>query len=186
MLANQISDHQPIFIRRKKQREAKSFTKITGRSMKNYNIHHFQSVILDDSRWEFFWDDKNDVGLLWDIMKDIIMDSANLCCPIKNIRLRDSTPAWFTKEVIEQINTKKEIMARILRTNNEGDHRLLRTQKRLVRNSLRIARQETIVTSLDENRTNPKRFWRCLNKTSVYAKGLPLDAQGLEIWEALF
>ena len=164
VLANQISDHQPIFIRRKKQREAKSFTKITGRSMKNYNIHHFQSVILDDSRWEFFWDDKNDVGLLWDIMKDIIMDSANLCCPIKNIRLRDSTPAWFTKEVIEQINTKKEIMARILRTNNEGDHRLLRTQKRLVRNSLRIARQETIVTSLDENRTNPKRFWRCLNK----------------------
>ena len=55
-------------------------------------------------------------------------------------------------------------MARIARTNNEEDHQLLRIQKRLVRNSLRIARQETVVTSLDENRTNPKRFWRCLNK----------------------
>ena len=163
VLSNQISDHQLIFIRRKNQREVKSFTKITGRSMKDCNKVHFQSVILDDNRWRNFWDTKNDVNILWEIMNEIIMDSMNLCCPIKKIRLRDSTPAWITKEVIEQINTKKDIMARIARTKNEEGHQLLHIQKRLVRNSLRIARQETIVTSLDKNRTNPKRFWSCLN-----------------------
>ena len=170
VLASQISDHQPIFIRRKKSRELKSFTTIWGRSMKNYNKDHFQNVILDDDRWRNFWCGDNDVNTLWSIMHEIIMDSANLCCPMKKIRLRDSTPAWFTREVIESINTKKDIMARIIKTNREEDHQLLRDQKRLVRNSLRSARQDTITTALDENRTNPKRFWRCLNKNFTLGK----------------
>ena len=131
--------------------------------MKNYNRVHFQSVILDNIRWRSFWDTNNDDNKLWDIMHEIILYSASLCCPIKRIWLRDSTPAWFTKEVIEMINTKKEILARILRTNMEEDHQLLRTQKRLVRNCLRLAWQETIITSLEENRTNPKRFCRSQN-----------------------
>ena len=171
VLANQISDHQPIFIRRKKIREPKSFSPIMGRSMKDYNPVYFQSVILDDPRWQGFWDINNSVNTLWDIMHRIILDSADLCCPMKRIRLRESTPAWFTKEVIELINAKKETMTRIVRTNTEADHQLLREQKRLVRNSLRIARQQTIVASLEENRTNPKRFWRCLNKNFALGKG---------------
>ena len=170
VLSNQISDHQPIFIRRKKLRESKTFSTIYGRTMRNYNRDHFQSVILDDNRWRDFWYGDNNVNTLWSIMHDIIMDSANLCCPMKKIRLRDSTPAWFTREIIEQINTKKEIMARITRTNREEDYQLLRDQKRLVRNSLRLARQDTIVTSLSENMTNPKRFWRCLSKNFALGK----------------
>ena len=170
VLSNQISDHQPIFIRRKKLRESKTFSTIYGRTMRNYNRDHFQSVILDDNRWRDFWYGDNDVNTLWSIVHYIIMDSANLCCPMKKIRLRDSTPGWFTREIIEQINTKKEIMARITRTNREEDHQLLRDQKRLVRNSLRLARQDTIVTSLSENMTNPKRFWRCLSKNFALGK----------------
>ena len=170
VLKNQISDHQPIFIRRKKTREPKAFSTIWGRTMKDYNPGLFQSVILDDGRWQSFWNVNNTVNTQWDIMHEIIKDSADLCCPMKKIRLRNCTPAWFTKEVIELINTKKEIMTRILKTNTEEDHRLLSEQKRLVRNSLRLARQETIVTSLEENRTNRKRFWRCRNKNFALGK----------------
>ena len=61
------------------------------------------------------------------------------------------------------MKTKKEIMVRLLQFNREEDHQLLRKQKRL-------ARQETIVTSLEENRTNPKRFWRCLDKNFALGK----------------
>ena len=109
-------------------------------------------------------------------MHDIIMDSANICCPLKKIRIRNSTPAWFTKEVIEMMNTKKDIMTRIVKTNRDEDQQLLREQKRLVRSSLRSARQETITTSLEENRTNPKRFWRCLNNN--FALGKRSDTTG--------
>ena len=31
--------------------------------------------------------------------------------------------------------------------------------------------QDTIISSLEENRTNPKRFWRCLNKNVALGKG---------------
>ena len=132
--------------------------------MKDYDKFLFQSVVRDDDRWQLFWEDHCDVNTLWDIMYKIIDDSAELCCPLKRIRIRDNTPAWFTKELIELINTKREIMACILKHNRKEDHLRLREQKRLVRNALRLARQETIIASLDENRANPQRFWRCLNK----------------------
>ena len=62
-------------------------------------------------------------------------------------------------------------MVRILKLNREEDHQLLQDQKRLVRNALKSARQETVVACLEENRTNPKRFWRCLNRNFALGKG---------------
>ena len=170
VMDNQISDHLPVFLIRKKTREAKSFTTIWGRSMKNYNADLYQSVVMTDARWRFFWDRENNVDNLWDIMLSIILDGANLCCPLKRIRLRDDTPAWFTKELVEMINRKKELMVEILRHNRGADHLLLRNQKRLVRNTLKRARQATIIATLEENRTNPKRFWRCLNRNFSLGK----------------
>ena len=84
VLGNQISDHQAIFIRRKKSREVLAFLTIWGRTMKDYNPVLFQNVIVDDERWKLLWDVNNDVNTLWDIMHEIINDSADLCCPLKS------------------------------------------------------------------------------------------------------
>ena len=86
------------------------------------------------------------------------------------MRLRDDTPAWFTKELLEMMNRKKELMTEILKHNREADHLLLREQKRLVRNTLTQARQISITATLDENRTNPKKFWRCLSDNFALEK----------------
>ena len=64
VLKNQISDHQPIFIRRKKIREVKSFSTTWSRSMKDYDKLLFQSVVKDDDRWQLFWDVHCDVNTL--------------------------------------------------------------------------------------------------------------------------
>ena len=110
------------------------------------------------------------MNALWAIMLEIIGESTDLCCPIKKIRVRNDTPAWFTKEVIELINTKREIMVRIGKEDRAEDHQLLCVYKRLVRTSLRKARQATIITSLEKNRVNPKRFRRILNKNLPMGK----------------
>ena len=169
VLNNQISDHLPVYLIRKKSREDKLFTKTWGRSMKNCNIDLYQSVISTDKRWRFFWNENNNVNVLWEIMLTVISDSADIFCPIKLIKLRDSTPAWFTRELLEMIDRKKELME-IQRYNREADYDLLREQKRLVRNTLKRARQVSIMETLEENRTNPKRFWRCLNRSFALGK----------------
>ena len=56
------------------------------------------------------------------------------------------------------INRKQELMRQIVNFNREEDHPLLHAQRRLVRNALKPARQETIITTLEENRTNPKKI----------------------------
>ena len=85
VLLDEISDHLPIFIRRKKGRERKSFTHIRGRSMKNYDKTLFQSVLVADKQWKLFWDAKPDVNILWDILLNIILNAVELMCPMKRI-----------------------------------------------------------------------------------------------------
>ena len=61
-------------------------------------------------------------------------------------------------------------MKQIVNFNREEDHPLLHAQRRLVRNALKPARQETIITTLEENRTNPKRSEDALIGTSLQAR----------------
>ena len=170
VLYNEISDHLPVFIIKKKEREIKTFSNIWGRTMKNYDIISFQSLITEHQAWESFWKPENDVNDLWEIMINIIREAADVLCPMKKIRIRNNTPAWFTKEIIELINRKKEITRLCLKSDKEEDFVKLREQKRLVRNSLRVARQEVIMSSLEENRSNSRKFWRCLNNNFFLCK----------------
>ena len=170
VLCNEISDHLPVFIIKKKEREVKTFSHIWGRTMKNYDVASFQNLIISHNSWKLFWKQGNNVNELWDIMINIIQEAANMLCPMKKIHIRDNTPAWFSKEVIELINRKKEITRLCLKQDREEDFAKLREQKRLVRNSLRKARQEVIMTSLEENRSNSRKFWRCLNNNFFLGK----------------
>ena len=43
-----------------------------------------------------------------------ILEATDLLCPFKGIKRRDSTPAWFSKELIEMINRTKELMKQYL------------------------------------------------------------------------
>ena len=51
---NQISDHLPIYLQRKKDSEVKTFSTTWGRSMRDYNAVLFQSVNTTYYRWRYF------------------------------------------------------------------------------------------------------------------------------------
>ena len=55
-----LSDHLPIYVVKKKEREQKEFKYIIGRSYKNYVKEDFQWDILDHYDWEIFWNVERD------------------------------------------------------------------------------------------------------------------------------
>ena len=132
VLDNEISDHLPIYLVKKKERETKSYMHSMGRCMKDYDKNLFQAHIVAHNDWRLFWRNSVDVNALWDIMINIIYEAADLLCPYKRIRVRDNTPAWFTKEIIEMINTKRDLTRTFVRYNRDEDHSLLKSQKKLV------------------------------------------------------
>ena len=159
-----ISDHLPIYLIKKKTRPIKSFKLIKGRTYKQYNKNNFVDLIKTDGRWAEYWNPTNDPDKLWDIMLDIIYRAADVLCPFVNIRIRDNTPGWYTREIIEEVNLKKHFAREFRKSNSVANYNNLMRSKRKLRRMLIIAKQDLIVTSLNENRNNPRRFWRIINE----------------------
>ena len=159
-----ISDHLPIYVIKKKSRPSKSFHVTEGRSYKNYNKEQFIELIMMDGRWENYWRPGNDPNTLWDIMLNIICTATDKLCPMVKLRVRNDTPGWYTKEIIEQVNLKKVFTREFRKSNSEINYNNLVDCKRKLSKMLRRAKQELITTSLHENRSNPRRFWRILNE----------------------
>ena len=159
-----ISDHLPVYLIKKKSRPVKSFRKIKGRSYKNYDKDLFGELLMLDKGWGEFWHAGNTPNILWDIMLKIIRRTADKMCPLVNIRIRDGTPGWYTREVIEQVNLKKVLTNEVRKSNTVLNYGKLLDCKRKLGKMLRKAKQELIVSSLNENRNNPRRFWRILNE----------------------
>ena len=101
-----ISDHQPVFVCKKKEKTKQTFSKTQGRTYKHYIKQDFENLILDDPRWVQFWDTKKAVDGLWNIMFQIIMDAADITCPIVNMKIRNGNPEWFCNEILEEIHLK--------------------------------------------------------------------------------
>ena len=192
-----ISDHLPIYLIKKKTRPIKTFDLIKGRSYKRYNKDIFVNLIKTDGRWAEFWIPHLDPNKLWDIMLDIIRRAADVLCPFVNIRIRDNTPGWYTKEIIEEVNLKKQYAMELQKSSSVANYNNLVYSKRKVRRMLNIAKQDLIVTSLNENRNNPRRFWRIINedlglnskKVSEKCSRLRISAdtiiQGIEVGDYL-
>ena len=81
-----ISDHELIFIIRKKHKILKEKATFKGRSYRNYDKVQFQ-MKLRDNDWEEFYGliDENEA---WDYMLDIVEESIEFFCPTKEIKIK--------------------------------------------------------------------------------------------------
>ena len=62
-------------------------------------------------------------------MSEIIRENADEQCPFKNIRFREDTPDWITKEIISEINYKDYLYRKAKKTNSAADWDLFKGQK---------------------------------------------------------
>ena len=158
VLQHMIADHFPIYLVKKKPRNDKAFTYSFGRSFKNYNVNDLQALITTNIKWRSFWNKTNDPNTLWEVMLHIITESIDVLCPMKRMRLRKNVPGWITKDTIEAISTKRDLLSTALKTELENDWDRFKHQKNLVRRMLTKAKQHVIVSALEENRKDPRRF----------------------------
>ena len=54
-----------------------------GRSYRKYVKENFQNDIINHLGWEHFWNGETDPEILWEVMENIILECANIHCPIK-------------------------------------------------------------------------------------------------------
>ena len=151
-----ISDHLPVYIIKKKHRIKREYAKVKGRPMKKYDKEHFQSLVLNDHRWDKFWYVES-VKEKWEIMLQIMIVSLNTVLPLKTMRIPKNSPAWLTPEIIDMIDMKNKLF-KLAKIDNTR-WKTYRNQKHLVNRTIKREKRNKVQKTLDDNRNNPKEFW---------------------------
>ena len=99
-----ISDHQPIYVVKKKKRDSRPKVEFRGRSYRNYNGEEYKRKLLECD-WESFYaiDEPN---AAWEYMLDQFTPLVNEMCPIRDYSIKNYRPDWVTNELLEQIKDR--------------------------------------------------------------------------------
>ena len=165
-----LSDHLPIYIIVKKCRRIKQIVRVKGWILKKYDKNKFQQRVQNDPRWKSFWAN-NDVNTKWTIFYNIVNDSADSFCPKVSMKLDTENDGWLTKEVLEAIMETNRLFKIAKFKNTRNDWNIFKTQRKYARNLLLNTKEEFLNNQLEENRNNPRSFWRKLNNIIGNSKG---------------
>ena len=89
-----FSNHLPVFINKKKEREDKSFETIYGRSYAAYDKLLFQNDIVNHYISDLYWNSTTkNVDLLWDYILFAIVEVVDFHCPMKRMKVRRNSIA---------------------------------------------------------------------------------------------
>ena len=112
-----LSDHNSIFVVRKKGREVVCRKRKKIRTYKNFDSDVFR-MSLTNNDWNTFYMVRN-VNTFWKEMYSKINDILEIMCPYKIVYLRDPKTPWITDTVIKTMNERKKYIKLFRKTKNK-------------------------------------------------------------------
>ena len=166
-----VSDHHPVYIIKKRNREPNKSSQFWGQSYVQYNKETFQADIRNHYGWDvYLTTGGNDPNILWARMLNIITEVVDIHCPNKRMKFRDDSPEWITKELVAELIHKDYLYAHAKITNAPSDWNKFQQKKNETKTLLQNAKEEFLKDKLETLKDNPRKFWRVLNEMSGIGK----------------
>ena len=153
-----ISDHVPIYVRRKKVRAKPIKSKFIGRTYKKYNSQTFQNH-LRETDWNYYYGIQNP-NEAWDFLYGQIEQLVDRMCPLVKSKYKNSRPAWITRELMELAVNRDKAMSLAKRRPIEINILNARHLRNSTKTAFKKAKSDYITLKLEEHRDCPKKFWQ--------------------------
>ena len=153
-----ISDHQPVYLIKKKLRDNRPKVCFRGRTYARYSKVLLSDALTNEIKREFR--ETVDPNECWELMENFLNKFLDNICPIKTFRSKDNTPAWISHDIITLSRDRDTAWAKAKLTDEDEDWAVARRLRNWANNSIKAAKADYLRSELAENRSNPKTFWR--------------------------
>ena len=161
------SDHQAIFVTKKKPKTKKNKMKFYGRSYKNYNTEDFQECLrkLD---WSNLFNIENP-NEAWEFFVSKIIENLDQICPLKEFSVNEYKEKWMNRDLMELIIDKDIALKKAKKSKNDIIYaRKIRNETGKI---IEKAKKDFLENEFINSKGDPKRFWKniysILPKTSI-------------------
>ena len=83
-------------------------------------------------------------------------------CPIKSYKVRDNKPVWLTNELVELQKDRDYFYSKAKQTRDPGDWFIAQNMRNIANNAVNNVKARYIKHKIENNKENPKRFWRLI------------------------
>ena len=164
-----ISDHQPIFVIKKKKRDRRPKVEFKGRSYRNYKKDVLERKLLEQN-WDQFYK-FNDPEVAWAYILGRLTPILDQMCPIRTFSIKNYRPEWVTDELIEQVKDRDYFYKQAKLSGEVDSWNIARHLRNLTNTNIRRARKEFVLFELRENSNDYKRFWKTIRSVIPDNKG---------------
>ena len=168
-LNHYISDHQPVFVIKKKGRDNRPKVEFKGRSYRNFDLPVFQEKLIDYD-WEEFYR-ATDPNEAWDCLLTRLMLILDEMCPVRTFLIKNYRPAWITAELIEQIKDRDYFYKKAKSSGEEDDWNIAKFLRNKTNANIRQAKRDFVLEELDNCQANCKKFWKVIKSVVPNNKG---------------
>ena len=157
-----VSDHQPIYIIHKKERDPRQSAEFKGRSYRDFKTDNFREKLAEyDWRSLYEMTDPNDA---WGFILKNITSVLDIISPVRTFKMKNYRPDWMTKELIEQVKDR-DYFYKKAKIQGDGDAWNIANHLRNVTNSnIRQAKRDFILEELNTHNNDPNKFWKVIRK----------------------
>ena len=153
-----LSDHQLVYVQRKKSKMPIKKTTFKGRSYRNYDVNIFKQEIVEQNWNELFA--STEPEKIWDIMLSKITEVADNMCPVKEFKIKKYKDPWITPEILDLINEKDRALKKAKKTKKELDWIIARHLRNNCLSKIRKSKGEFVRDELDTHKSDSKKFWK--------------------------
>ena len=152
------SDHQAVFITKKKNNFINKKMKFFGRSYKNYNAETFKEK-LRNLDWTNLFEIENP-NTAWDILIGNIIEILESICPLKEFSVNEYKEKWMNRDLMELIIDKDLALKKAKKTKKQEDLSCARKIRNKTGKIIEKAKTDFLENEFINSKGDPKRFWK--------------------------
>ena len=161
-LNDYLSDHQPVYAIKKKNKDSRTKETFTGRSYR-----HYSTEALQQSLKEMNWNDLLDLSTpdtAWSSLYSEIIKEVDRMCPVKTFTVRSNKPEWITNDLMEQMRDRDYFYKKAKKTKDDDDWNIAKHLRNVTNSNIRRAKAEFIINELESSKDDLKKFWRVIKR----------------------
>ena len=156
-----VSDHLPVFCIKTKVKIEYLTKSVRVRKYKDFNPELFKDW-LSDIDWDVYYECK-DPDDAWLMIENSINEFLDVYCPWVTIEVVDKRNKWMTIDILSMIKQREDNVDLYLATKDPVYLALAKQLRCRITRAIEYSKASLIRESLEETKTNPKKFWRLIN-----------------------
>ena len=161
-LEHYISDHQPVYVVKKKGRDRRPKVEFEGRSYKDFDQSVFREE-LQSGDWKSFFNIEYPESA-WDYLLHRLLPVLDRMCPVRKFMIKNYRPDWMTNELIELAKDRDYFYCKAKRDGDEDAWNIAKHLRNIVNAGVRQSKREFILDQLNDSSGNYKKFWKVIRE----------------------